>query len=404
VPTEAANSSSLFSIAVGCRKFVRIHPDYQELCAGNLLESPSAFLSIEGEIISGHPDRHVMRVHVGGMQAILKREHRVPWKDRFMNWRHGFGWVSISVREAALLEQLRRFGIGVPEWIAVGESADGQAFLLLRSIGPAEDLRHYLYCRRGLSQRDRRSLARRLAYAVARIHNLGFKFPDLYAKHIWINSAGSNFTFLDWQRGRRSRRVTWRDRCRDLAALNASLSDELAAAPDRFIFLLAYFRAANGYSRSFKSVCRRIQRRSEQLAGRSSVREQRLPTFHKSQTISWLDGEAICVTPLGRSFFDRESLEHLAYSQSALGFERTRILLPNDRPAILIRRATARTFGRAVDWLRRKPWLSPETTAAADLLRRERLGEPPRLLAFGQRARNRCEFDSFLLKLAGDDS
>src|SRR5882724_7686260 len=61
------------------------------------LTTPEAFLAIPGEIVSGHPDRHVMRVELSdGRTAYLKREHRIRWKDRFRNWRANFGWSSKS--------------------------------------------------------------------------------------------------------------------------------------------------------------------------------------------------------------------------------------------------------------------------------------------------------------------
>src|SRR5262245_42774926 len=120
------------------------------------------FLSIEGPIISGHPDRHVMRVSIGGQTFYLKREHRVPVRDRLSNWFAGFGPRSVSVREAMTLNALSRVGISAPEWIAAGEGTDGRAFLLLNDAGGADNLRDHL-ARRPIDRRMRRTLARRLA-------------------------------------------------------------------------------------------------------------------------------------------------------------------------------------------------------------------------------------------------
>jgi tRNA A-37 threonylcarbamoyl transferase component Bud32 len=372
-----------------------INADYQEFLSDHALDSPSDFLNLEGEIISGHPDRHVMRVRIGEVDAILKREHRVPWKDRYSSWLDGFGWTSVSLREAAALQELHEADISVPEWMAAGEAADGRAFLLLRSVGPAVDLRRYLNERRTLSDRERRSFARGLAHEVAEIHNRGVEYPDLYAKHILIAPDDRRPTFLDWQRSRRRSRVSWRRRCGDLAALNASLADDLANPDDRFTFLLAYYRAASDHSRSFQDVCELIERRVRQLLGRSSIREQRLPAFHDSQTVAWLDGEALCVTPMGQTLFERERLETLAYSNR----DNARIELSNGQTAILTCRTTKRRLGQVRDMIRQRRWTSPEVRAAADLLRRERLGEVPRLLAFGQRQRDWGVVQSFLLAL-----
>jgi tRNA A-37 threonylcarbamoyl transferase component Bud32 len=379
---------------------LRIQHHYRELLSAQALDSAEAFLNLEGEIISGHPDRHVMRVQVGGVDAILKREHSVPWKDRLASWRDGFGGVSVSLREAAALQQLRNHDIPVPEWMAAGEASDGRAFLLLRSVGQAVDLRRFLNEHRAMPVRERRSLARRLANEVARIHNGGFEYPDLYAKHILLTDNQQHTVFLDWQRGRQRRRLGWRARCRDLAALNASLADDLASADDRFTFMHTYLRASNDRALTFPKMCRAIERRTRQLLARSSIREQRLPAFRDSQPLVWLDGEALCVTPMGQSLIEQNQLRSLAYSNR----EKARIRSANEQTAHLTSRTTKRRLGQVHDWLRQRRWTSPEVHAAADLLRRERLGEDPRLLAFGQRQVSWGVVQSFLLALEGTDS
>src|SRR5438034_11100306 len=82
------------------RSFVLVHPDWRERLAALGFHSADDFLNHPGEIISGHPDRHVMRSHLGADPVILKREHRVPWRDRLASWRAGFGFASVSCREA----------------------------------------------------------------------------------------------------------------------------------------------------------------------------------------------------------------------------------------------------------------------------------------------------------------
>src|SRR5262249_33578817 len=156
-------------------------------------------------------------------------------RERLASWLAGFGFVSVSVREARVLDELERARLAVPPWAAVGETNDGRAFLLLKDVGELPDLRNFLRGTR--DPRSRRGIARRLATEIARIHNSGFCYPDLYAKHVLVD--GDRFVFLDWQRSRRRPRLNWNDRCRDLAALNASLSEELADADDRLTFLLA---------------------------------------------------------------------------------------------------------------------------------------------------------------------
>src|SRR5207249_400127 len=93
---------------------LKINPDYRGLLASNGLATPADFLRLSGIIYSGYPDRHVAHLVLGeGADAVavfLKREHRVPWRDRLTNLWQGFGFVSKSVREYLLLHQLRRAG------------------------------------------------------------------------------------------------------------------------------------------------------------------------------------------------------------------------------------------------------------------------------------------------------
>ena len=110
-------------------------------------EDPRALLDLSGEIVGGHPDRHVVRVVLGTgrgrVVAYLKREHRVPVRDRIANACAGFGFVSKSVREARTLEQLRAAGVPVPRVLAYGECG-GRAFLLVRALRGYCDLREFL--------------------------------------------------------------------------------------------------------------------------------------------------------------------------------------------------------------------------------------------------------------------
>src|SRR5689334_8588370 len=68
-----------------------INPAYAGLLDRSGLRSAVDFLLLREEIRSGHPDRQVSRVMLAnGVIAYLKREHRVPWKERLRNWWHGF--------------------------------------------------------------------------------------------------------------------------------------------------------------------------------------------------------------------------------------------------------------------------------------------------------------------------
>jgi hypothetical protein len=170
--------------------FMEVNPQYEAFFKRHGLTGPEVVLTLPAVIISGHPERHVARVTLGsGMDtvpAFLKREHRILWKERFLNAWEGFGFVSKSRREAHTLQALQQAGLGCPDWIAVGEDGQGRAFLLIRGIQGAVDLRRFLYERRNQPAWKRRRFARRLGQTLARYHNAGFDHPDLYSKHILV--------------------------------------------------------------------------------------------------------------------------------------------------------------------------------------------------------------------------
>jgi tRNA A-37 threonylcarbamoyl transferase component Bud32 len=408
VPVESFVKSLMRPVKrlVPRRPFLAVHPEWRERLSDLGLHSVDDFLLHPGEIVSGHPDRHVMRTTFGTTTVYLKREHRVPMADRLASWRAGFGFVSVSCREAETLRLLSDAGLPAPEWIAAGEDGRGRAFLVLKSVEGAKELRRYLLDLSRQPLRQRRIVARRLGGLIAAVHDAGFAYPDLSAKHVFVDPTTNDFTLLDWQRSWTPHPLSWHQRSRDLAALNASLAEELAAPADRLTFLLAYLRATSASPPSFGTLCRMIEKRTAKLLKRSSIHEQRLPAFHDSQPLVWLGGEALAVTPICHDVLSHDDLSIMAY---ALPSGRTdicetgRVVSSDGRTAELTRRRSVRRFGRLRDAIRGRRWTAPESREAADLLRSERLGESARLLAFGQRERSWGVVESFLLRLIDDE-
>jgi len=383
--------------------FVTICPKFQNVLSTAGLSSPRDFLEMAGEMISGHPDRNVARVVLpaatGPLPAFLKREYHIPWKDRWRSWRDGYGWSSMSLREARALDCAGACGVSVPPWVAAGEDGEGRAFLLLASIAGVELRRHLLALRRRAPE-ERRQFARTLGQQIARMHDSGISHPDLYAKHIFVERETNGITIIDWQRTGLPHHLSVEERCRDLAALHASIADELANGNERRALLAAYCEAATAALPSMDKVQRMIEQRAAIRMQRSSVREQRLPTWHDCQPLFWLDGEALAATPRCCALWTAEELRHIAYpSMRNRGAEKSlTILRPDLRTARLTQRRTIRPLGRMHDWCRGKRWSAPELRSAAHLLRQERLGAAPRLLAFGQRFLPGGVVDSFLLE------
>jgi tRNA A-37 threonylcarbamoyl transferase component Bud32 len=413
--------------------FVEIEPKYRELLERQGSTGPDELQGLPGVVICGHPDRHVAQVTLGSgpdaVAAFLKREHRVPWRDRLANALAGFGFVSKSYREALLLRLLRRAGVGCPELIAAGSDARGRAFLLVRQAVGAVDLRLFLKNRLPADPDRRRLFARRLGESLARVHAAGFDHPDLYSKHILVNPEDETICILDWQRSRRWRRLGLARRCRDLAALDATLADDLATPRERFECLRAYLRRSPGLAaslgrarssalapgsrlngRSLRLPVRRfahqLRRLSQRLLGRRRIRELHQPPLAcGDQNLIWLDGEALCVT---RAFQD-DCLGTMPAWLKVTGHKprnsdqlvRTPVVLPGGRPATLVRRWANRPLAWLWSRLRRKPLTSPEVRQAGIQFRLQRYGvESPRLLAVGEQHSFLGRTESFLLSEA----
>ncbi|HJZ57733.1 MAG TPA: lipopolysaccharide kinase InaA family protein [Gemmataceae bacterium] len=411
-----------------------VHPQCGKRLAEMGLDRAEAILDLPGEIVSGHPDRHVIRIALPGWECglFLKREHRVGWRERLRQWLAGFGWTSRCEREARILRDLEAAGFPVPGWVAHGEDGQGRAFLLLEKLSAAIELRHFL----GESQvslEDRRRLAERFGQAVAELHAAGFTTPDLTAKHVFVNPHSLAVTLIDWQNARRG----VADRTGSLAALHASLADHLADVRDRLRFLWAYRRVTRQAGRTaarFSRLVRDIIREAARIARRRSIRDQRQPIVTGvEQRLVWLAGEAVCAVPdvaaiwpnppvtapfygAGPSGtggqaayvllagFRGTGLQTCAATRTGLETCATReggeflIELPDGRPAVLVRGRSLAPLGRCVAWLRGRSWRSPGVTLGRVLFHLQRYSIPaPRLFAFGQRETRRASADWFAL-------
>lgn len=391
--------------------FLEINPRYQRLLEQENLVAPAQFLEMPSVILCGHPNRHVARVTLGtgslSLVGYLKREHRVAWKERLCNAAAGFGFVSKSSRELQTLRRLQQAGIRCPDWIAMGEDNQGRAFLLLREVAGTQELRSYLHHSRHAPEAQRRQCARKLGEALAGFHNAGFDHPDLYSKHVLIGPDEHSVTLLDWQRSRHRPRVSWGRRCRDLAALEATLAEGLATVRERLICLRAYLFTSSlprGKSKSrLRALALSIRRRADRLLRQRRIRELcRVPEAKSTQRLIWLDGEALCVTPEFQAALAGNLPDWLLLGNSPLGpdgsITRTWVDLPRGRRGLLLRRRQNACLGGLWAWLQRRPTSSPEVRSAGLLFRLERYGIlAPRLLAFGQRSVSwRC-VESFLL-------
>jgi hypothetical protein len=393
--------------------FIDIHSKYRALLTHHCLAKAGDVLALEGIVCCGHPDRHVVRVSVGkdhlAVPAFLKREHRTRWRDRLVNAWAGFGFCSRSHREFTLLRNLEATGIRTAEPIAAGEDHDGRAFLLMRELDGYQELRQFLCEMAAASISKRRDIARQLGVALARIHAAGFDHPDLYAKHVLVSPAPPpqfvDFRFLDWQRSRRWSKVSWTRRWRDLAALDATLADDLATPRERLCVLWTYLRGCRTLHERQSGItlgmaARAIRKRSLRLLERRRIREMRqVPLATGVQNLIWLDGEALAVT---REFSEEmggcvpQWLRLPAQRNNTV--QHQAVALPGARWAHLVSRWASRPWRCLVNWLLGRPLIAPELESMNVLFRLQRYGiVVPRLLAAGQKYVRRWQIESFLL-------
>jgi tRNA A-37 threonylcarbamoyl transferase component Bud32 len=362
------------------------------------------FLALPGQtphIVSGHPDRHVARITFGtGRQqwnAFLKREHRVTWRTRVANALAGFGLLSRSLREVRTLQALQREGLPGPEWLAAGEDGHGHAFLLVREA-PGRELRTVLAAEQDRGRRRR--LARTLGATLARLHTAGFRHPDLYANHLFVEDGNGAIHLLDWQRAYLRPELSWCERRRDLAALHATLDDALATAEERLLCLRAYWRISASLGVSWQSTVKGVESQARRLRKRRHIGEKRQSP---AQPQAWicLAGETLCVTPVLHARCGNRVPECLRPGGEACAaapsVRRRWPALPGAGRALLIQR----TQPKALIGLwprRRRSAVSPEQRQASLLLRLQRHGiAAPQVLALGQRRAADGRIESLLL-------
>jgi tRNA A-37 threonylcarbamoyl transferase component Bud32 len=385
------------------RGWIEYHPRFREMLAARGLLTAESVLALSGEIVSGHPDRHVLRVEWPAFSGFLKRQHRLGRFERLKHRLAGFGWSSRSFREARLLRELEREGLPCPQWVAVGEDGDGRAFLLVEELQRCVELRRLLRDT-AMSQSDRVRLAEKSGQAIAELHAAGFDTPDLTVKHVFVNPDTFAMTLVDWQSARRrsvSRDAKSSERSaapatgprqsEALAALDASIADALADTGLRLRFLWSYrrvIRRSGILIPRFSKMARAVDTLSQRARRRRSIRDQRQTSVTQAeQRLVWVVGEAVCAIPEIAAIWPKPAIASPFYG-SGPSVQPIRIQLSDGRPAELLRGRSLASQSRLIARLRGKPWRSPGVTFGRILFHLQRYGIPaPQLYAFGQHDR-----------------
>ena len=384
--------------------WVEVNSSLGERFADLGLDSPSCFLDLPGEVVSGHPDRHVVRVMLPGFSSAfyLKRQHRVTRREKWRNWLAGFGWVSRSEREWSILKQLTLAGLPCPTWAAVGVDDRSRAFLLVEELPGAVDLRQLLIDTR-LSQSGRSEFAKRLGRLIAQYHMAGFTTPELCAKHVLISPNDNDIRLIDWQSARRQRAGgSHLELMRNLASLHASLPETRTSPREKLNVLAAasrQHRPLHWEPHRFGTIARCILGLAEKQKNRRSIRDQRQSTHAVQQRLVWVAGEAVCAVPDIAASWPQPAITAPYYGCEPGTLP---ILLPDGRAAVLIRGKACAPVGRFNAWIRGRSWRSPGATLGRLLFHLERYGIPaPRLLAFGQRLTGPVTAEWFALHTGG---
>ena len=390
--------------------FLVVHPRYRGWLARCGFSTPTAILELPGEIVSGHPDRHVVRVSIrsgtGSRTVYLKREHHTGIRIRWRNARAGFGWASRSEREGNTLENLEKCGLAAPQWIAYGADATGRSFLLVDELAGSVELRDML-ADKDLQIAERRQIAQRMGRAIAEIHEAGFTTPDLSAKHAFVRIGTFAPTIIDWPSSIPHIKIEPYDRLKSLALLSATVSDALASPRDRLRFLHSYLgviRAARGTTQllRFSVFAKTILAEVRAIQHRPSVIDQRQPRRTGSeQKLVWLAGEEVCAVPQVAAIWPRPAVCGPFYPMAREAVndgQPIKICLPDSRSCTLVRFRSTNPLVRIAAKIHGRSGRSPAAKWARMLFYLERFGvEVPSLLAFGQRMPSALRSESFLV-------
>jgi tRNA A-37 threonylcarbamoyl transferase component Bud32 len=259
-----------------------IHPDARALLEANGLASFEAlFAAGDAGLVDGHQERSVSRVELRAASG----EPVVIYLKRRWGRAAGRSWADLlrlkwpacaTAREWSNIQRLAAAGIPVADPVAWGRAAGPEGPRTLLAVREVRGLSLASWLDRltpGGAEPHPHSVAQVAAAvgkAVRRLHDAGYSFPDLYAKHVFLEDAGGEaprVVLIDVSRLRRY--TPWRGAA-DLAALHATTQVPHVRKEDRLLVLRAYLGrgAAEG---DIERLARRVKSRragTRRIAGR----------------------------------------------------------------------------------------------------------------------------------------
>lgn len=246
------------------------------------LTTLDAVKSCQGEPVTRHADRRdVIRFQSKDNPPVtffLKRSWHAHLKDGLASIvKHGRVWSASRV-EWENSEAVAKAGFPTAELVAYGEEIGPLkakfSFILTRAARGSQTLFDFL---KGCNEpAERRRVLSELAARVRQMHAAGLFYPDLFSRHVFIDTDASPpaLSLIDVARLDRRKGGSDTLRARDLAALNASVPVRFASATERVRFLREYAGDSRADRRRLVGL---IRKRMEHLLKRSKFRDFHTP-------------------------------------------------------------------------------------------------------------------------------
>ena len=207
------------------------------------------------ELVDGHAERSVSRLHLRAADGspvvvYLKRQWGAAARPPLKDLEH-LQWPMLPARREwrnALRLQAADIPVSPPVAWGRDNSPDGPRSLIAFQEVAGPSLAAWLHDCEGApaahSADLRRAVGSAIGHAVRRLHDAGFSFPDLYAKHIYLEGLDGGQVRIVLIDVSRLRRATERRRWEDLAALYVTTNTLCVTARDRLRVFKTYFGGA----------------------------------------------------------------------------------------------------------------------------------------------------------------
>lgn len=227
--------------------WLAFHPGLAQELVGHGISSVADLCDWAGETVSEHSRTVVVRVMLeqpGRQAQELYCKHRrvADRKDDLRSLLRRGRVVSGAELEWELLIAISELGIPTPVPVAIGARTtrwrQEVSVLVTAALAGSQPLDEVVAVDPGRAHDS--SLRQLTADCVATLHRAGWCHPDLYARHLYLDDDRGELALIDLERCRRD--SSWRQRARDLAALDVSLSPAVVGQRQRLAFLLRYLR------------------------------------------------------------------------------------------------------------------------------------------------------------------